>query len=191
MIGTALPPYSPPLMRMNCDRYHAMIKHGFLTEDDPVELINGYVVTKMSIGPNQGGTVNRLNRLLSKRLGDDVIIAVQNPITIHEFSEPEPDIVVARHRDDFYADRHPQPQDILLVIEVADTSLAYDRSAKIPLYAACGIVESWLVDLAQREVTVYRQPAGAAYAQSQVYRAGDLLPLPGGQGTLAVDELGL
>lgn len=191
MIGTALPPYSPPLMRMNCDRYHAMIKHGFLTEDDPVELINGYVVTKMSIGPNQGGTVNRLNRLLSKRLGDDVIIAVQNPITIHEFSEPEPDIVVARHRDDFYADRHPQPQDILLVIEVADTSLAYDRSAKIPLYAACGIVESWLVDLAQREVTVYRQPAGAAYAQSQVYRTGDLLPLPGGQGTLAVDELGL
>ncbi|MFZ4596944.1 MAG: Uma2 family endonuclease [Verrucomicrobiaceae bacterium] len=191
MIGTALPPESPPLMRLTCDRYHAMIQHGFLTEDDPVELINGYLVTKMSIGPNHGGTVNRLNRLLSKRLGDDVIIAVQNPITIHEYSEPEPDIVVAKHRDDFYANRHPQPEDILLVIEVADTSLAYDRSAKIPLYAACGIVESWLVDLAQHEVTVYRQPAGAAYAQSQVYRAGDLLPLPGGQSTLAVDELGL
>ncbi len=191
MIGTALPPYSPPLMRMNCDRYHAMIKHGFLTEDDPVELINGYLVTKMSIGPNHSSVRTRLERLLYRHFNDEWIIRGQEPITIHEYSEPEPDIVVAKHRDDFYADRHPQPEDILLVIEVADTSLAYDRGAKIPLYAACGIVESWLVDLAQHEVTVYRQPAGAAYAQSQVYRAGDMLPLPGGQSTLAVDELGL
>ena len=169
-----------------------MIRAGQLTENDSIELINGYLVTKMSIGPNHGGTVNRLNRLLSKRLGDEVIVTVQNPITIHEYSEPEPDIVVAKFRNDFYAERHPHPEDILLVIEVADTSLAFDRSAKVPLYASCGITETWLVDLAQREVTVYRKPAGASYAEAQVYRAGDALPLPGTSSeSIAVTELGL
>ena len=192
MTETMLPPDAPPLMRVSCERYHALIKSGGLTEDDRIELINGYLVTKMSIGPNHGGTVNRLNRLLSKCFSDDFLVIIQNPITIHEYSEPEPDIVVAKFREDFYAKGHPQPEDILLVIEVADTSLAFDRNAKIPLYASCGIVESWLVDLVQREVTVYQQPAGASYAQQAVYRGGDSLPLPGASGAvIAVADLGL
>lgn len=192
MIGTALPPDSPPLMRLTCERYHSMIRAGQLTENDSIELINGYLVTKMSIGPNHSSVRTRLERLLNRRFGDTWLIRGQEPITIHEYSEPEPDIVVAKFRDDFYAERHPHPEDILLIIEVADTSLSFDRSAKVPLYASCGIAETWLVDLTQREVTAYRRPAGASYAEAQVYRAGDVLPLPGASGeSIAVTELGL
>ncbi|MBL9183992.1 MAG: Uma2 family endonuclease [Verrucomicrobiaceae bacterium] len=191
MIAAQLPPHSPPLLRISCDRYHEMIASGGLREDDRIELINGFLVTKMSIGSIHSAMVNRLNRLLSRLLGDSTIITVQNPITIHEYSEPEPDIVVARFREDFYAERHPYPQDILLVIEVADTSLAFDRDAKIPLYASCGIPESWLVDLNNHEIHVFRRPDGAAYQETHVFRAGDLIPVPGGSEGLAVTTLGL
>lgn len=185
-------PHSPPLLRISCDRYHEMIASGGLKEDDHVELIHGYLVTKMSIGSNHSGMVNRLNRLLGKLLGDAVIVIIQNPVTIHEYSEPEPDVVVAKFRDDYYAGGHPQPEDILLVIEVADSSLAFDRDAKIPLYASCGIPESWLVDLSAGEVTLYRKPDGACYTEHQVCRKGDALPLPGFTDvSLAVADLGL
>jgi len=191
MLVTSLPPHSPPLMRISCDRYHEMIASGGLREDDRIELINGYLVTKMSIGSLHSGMVNRLNRLLGRLFGDSAIVTIQNPVTIHEYSEPEPDVVVAKFREDFYADRHPYPEDILLVIEVADTSLAFDREAKIPLYASCGIPESWLVDLIHHEIHVFRRPDGAAYQETIVFRSGDLLPVPGSTETLAVAELGL
>jgi len=191
MLVTSLPPHSPPLMRISCDRYHEMIASGGLREDDRIELINGYLVTKMSIGSLHSGMVNRLNRLLGRLFGDSAIVTIQNPVTIHEYSEPEPDVVVAKFREDFYADRHPYPEDILLVIEVADTSLAFDREAKIPLYASCGIPESWLVDLIHHEIHVFRRPDGAAYQETLVFRSGDLLPVPGSTETLAVAELGL
>ena len=191
MLVTSLPPHSPPLMRISCDRYHEMIASGGLREDDRIELINGYLVTKMSIGSLHSGMVNRLNRLLGRLFGDSAIVTIQNPVTIHEYSEPEPDVVVAKFREDFYADRHPYPEDILLVIEVADTSLAFDREAKIPLYASCGIPESWLVDLIHHEIHVFRRPDGAAYQETLVFRSGDLLPVPGSTETLEVAELGL
>jgi Uma2 family endonuclease len=178
-------------MRISCDRYHEMIASGGLREDDRIELIEGYLVTKMSIGSLHSGMVNRLNRLLGRLLGDSAIVTIQNPVTIHEYSEPEPDVVVAKFREDFYADRHPYPEDILLVIEVADTSLAFDREAKIPLYASCGIPESWLVDLIHHEIHVFRRPDGAKYQETLVFRSGDLLPVPGSTQTLAVAELGL
>jgi Uma2 family endonuclease len=191
MLVTSLPPHSPPLMRISCDRYHEMIASGGLREDDRIELIEGYLVTKMSIGSLHSGMVNRLNRLLGRLFGDSAIVTIQNPVTIHEYSEPEPDVVVAKFREDFYADRHPYPEDILLVIEVADTILAFDREAKIPLYASCGIPESWLVDLIHHEIHVFRRPDGAKYQETLVFRSGDLLPVPGSTETLAVVELGL
>lgn len=191
MLVTSLPPHSPPLMRISCDRYHEMIASGGLREDDRIELIEGYLVTKMSIGSLHSGMVNRLNRLLGRLFGDSAIVTIQNPVTIHEYSEPEPDVVVAKFREDFYADRHPYPEDILLVIEVADTSLAFDREAKIPLYASCGIPESWLVDLIHHEIHVFRRPDGAKYQETLVFRSGDLLPVPGSTEALAVAELGL
>lgn len=117
---------------------------------------------------------------------------IQNPITIHEYSEPEPDVVVAKYREDFYSGRHPYPEDVLLVIEVADTSLALDREAKVPLYASCGIQETWLVDLNAHEITAYRKPDGARYSEHAVFRNGDILPVPGVEGaSIAVADLGL
>lgn len=167
-----------------------MIRAGQLTENDGVELINGLLFTKMSIGPSHSSVRTRLERVLGKRYGDDWLIRGQDPITIHEYSEPEPDIVVAKFRSDFYAERHPYPADVLLVIEVADTSLTFDRNAKIPLYASCGIQEAWLVDLVQREVTVFRQPEGVVYREQHVYRSGDVIPLPAREDGVGVAELG-
>jgi Uma2 family endonuclease len=177
MTLAALPPTAPPLARITCEKYHAMIKQGVLSEDDRVELIHGFLVTKMSIGSLHGGTVNKLLHLLPPLLGGKAIITVQNPITIHDYSEPEPDIVIARHRADFYADSHPQPKDVLVAIEVADTSLAYDRDAKIPLYASCGIPEAWLVDINGKTISVFSHPEGAAYSQETAYTSGMNIPL--------------
>lgn len=191
MLVTSLPPHSPPLMRISCDRYHEMIASGGLREDDRIELIEGYLVTKRSIGSRHSSVLSKLERFLHRIIRDDLIVRGQNPVTIHEYSEPEPDVVVAKFREDFYADRHPYPEDILLVIEVADTSLAFDREAKIPLYASCGIPESWLVDLIHHEIHVFRRPDGAKYQETLVFRSGDLLPVPGSTEALAVAELGL
>ena len=133
-----------------------------------------------------------LNFLLSRQLNGGAIVSVQDPITINEYSEPEPDLVVARFRDDFYRNGHPTPHDIHLVVEVADSSLAVDRQAKIPLYAACGIPEVWLVNLVEKKVSVYRQPDGNAYAEVTDVHAGQVLPVPGFPNALIpVDSLGL
>lgn len=184
-------PTELPLARISCEKYHALIRSGAFTEDDRLELLNGYLIQKMSIGPNHAGAVKALNFLLSRRLGDRAIVAVQDPVTINEYSEPEPDIVVARFREDFYREKHPTPADILLVVEVADSSLSYDLNAKIPLYAAADIPEAWLVNLATRQITVFTRPDGAAYTQSRLCKSGDNLTMPGFADVIVkVDELG-
>lgn len=181
-----------PLARITTAKYHALIRSGAFTEEDRLELIDGYLVQKMSIGSLHAGVVKALNFLLSRRLGDRAIVSVQDPITINEYSEPEPDVVVAKFRSDFYKSAHPEPADVLLVIEVADTSLTYDRTAKIPLYAAAGIPQSWLVDLQAHQVTVFSQPDGAVYLKSQVFTAEEVFSLPGFDDvTLTVREIGL
>lgn len=192
MLAAQLTPEAPPLMRITCDRYHAMIAGGGLTPEDRVELIDGYLITKMSIGPHHSAVVTKLERLLDRKLEDRAIVRGQNPVTIHDYSEPEPDVVVARFRQDYYATRHPHPEDVLLVIEVADSSLAFDRNAKIPLYAAAGIPETWLVDLAESQILVFRKPEGVEYLEMEIFGAGDTLPVPGFEdATLAVNDLSL
>lgn len=180
MIAEAiLSPALLPLARLTRERYHAMIASGLFNEDERLELIDGYLVQKMSIGSNHAGVVNALNRLLNRSLGDRVIVAVQNPISIHEYSEPEPDLVIAKFREDFYAKGHPQPEDVLLVIEVADTSIDYDLKAKVPLYAAAGIPEVWLVNLNDSTLTVFNHPEGIAYQQSTRLTVEDSVAVPG------------
>lgn len=183
---------SPSLMRLNCERYHVLVSSGVLTEEDRVELIDGYLFTKMSIGSKHGGTVNYLNRTLGKLLGDQVIVAIQNPVTIKDYSEPEPDVVVAKFREDFYTKSHPYPEDVNLVIEVSDSSLDYDKNIKVPLYASCGIPEVWVVDLNQRQVLVYRQPEGDLYREQLVFGPGEDVPLPTAPGIfISVNDLGI
>ncbi len=185
---------SAPLKTHNftVDEYHLMGEAGVLREDDRVELIDGQVVEMTPIGPRHAGCVNRLTGLLSRLGGGGVTVSIQNPVILGERWEPQPDVTVLRHRADGYAARHPEPADILLVIEVADTSVEYDRSIKIPLYAWAEVPEAWLVSLPSDQIEVYRDPAGGSYAEvTSISRGETLTPLllPGA-GLSVADILG-
>ncbi len=171
---------SAPLETHNftVDEYHRMAKAGVLHEDDRVELIDGRVVEMTPIGPEHAGCVDDLARLFTGLAGNAWIVRVQNPVVLGKHAEPEPDIAVLRPRPRGYRTRHPGPDDVILVIEVADTSLEYDRSVKIPLYAAAGIPEVWLVNLPDELIEVYRNPTGGSYAEiTSLSRGETLTPL--------------
>ncbi len=148
---------------------------GILGEDDRVELLDGEIVEMTPIGPGHAGCVNRLTQLLVAGLGDRAVVAVQNPVRLALRSEPQPDLVVARPRADFYRLAHPTPGDVLLLVEVAETSADFDREVKTPLYAQAGIPELWLVDVPSRQVVVHRAPAGGRYGEVRSVGHGDRL----------------
>jgi Uma2 family endonuclease len=150
-----------------------MIEAGILSEDDRLELIDGDVLEMSPIGSRHASCVKRLNALLTQRFGTKRIVSVQDPIVLGEFSSPQPDVAVLTYRSDYYSDSHPTAADTHLVIEVADTSLEYDRSMKIPLYAAAAIGECWLVDLNDEVVTVYSAPERGAYRTVSRFAGGD------------------
>ncbi len=183
---------STPLRTHNftVDEYHRMAEAGVFHEDDRVELIDGQVVEMAPIGPRHAGCVNRLTELFSPLAGTIATLSVQNPVILAQHEEPQPDFTVLRHRADGYAARHPKPADILLVIEVADTSVEYDRSVKILLYARAGVPEAWLVNLPADRIEVYRDPAGGGYADvTSVSRGETLTPLEVPSATLSVDRI--
>ena len=158
--------------------YHRMIETGILTKDDRVELLEGEIVEMGRPGPPQQGTVDRLNRLFTSRLGDRVIVRVQGPVLLASVeSEPEPDVALLVPRPDFYTTGHPEPDDILLLIEVMDSSAVKDRRVKLPLYARAGVAETWLVDLTTDRVEVHRRPGPAGYADSRTLRRGEPLAI--------------
>jgi Uma2 family endonuclease len=176
--------------RFTADEYHRMGESGLFGEDDRVELIEGEIIEMTPIGSRHSGTVIRLNRLLGQAVGDRAILATQSPLRLDVASEPEPDVALLRPRDDFYTTSHPGPADVLLLVEVAEASLRFDREVKVPLYARHGIPAVWLVDLAGRELTAYQQPAGEGYLQQCVITDLAAVELPG-LSDLAVDLSGL
>lgn len=151
--------------------YARMREAGILTEDDRVELIDGEVYHMSPIGPLHVAIVNRLNSMCIQSLGTTAIVSVQNPIQLTDYTEPQPDIALLHPRIDFYADALPGPDDILLLIEVADSSLEYDRDIKLPRYAATGIAEVWIIDIESHQVTQYLQP----YQTVRVYGVDDTI----------------
>lgn len=155
--------------------FDRMLEAGILTEDDRVELIEGEIVEMSPIGSRHAACVKRLNRLLLRQLGETVVLGIQDPIHLSASSEPQPDISVCRPRADDYATRHPTPADVLLLVEVADTSLLFDRDEKLPLYAQAGIPEVWLVDLVDEQVIVYSRPANETYQIQQRFIRGQLV----------------
>jgi Uma2 family endonuclease len=170
--------------------FHQMAQAAIFGEDDRVELLAGEIVQMTPIGSRHAACVSRLNRLLSRLLGDESIVRVQDPLHLDDHSEPQPDLVVVHRREDFYRDAHPRPRDVQLVIEVSDTSAADDRTDKVPLYARSGIPEVWLVDLTTASVDVYREPAADGYRHSvRVERPATLtastLSIPG----IRVDDI--
>jgi Uma2 family endonuclease len=145
--------------------YARMREAGILAEDDRVELLDGEIYLMSPLGPLHIAIVNRLNKLLVRQVGDDAIVSVQNAVQLDDYSEPQPDVALLHPRDDYYAQALPRPDDILLLIEVADTSLGYDRDQKLPRYAASNIGEVWIVDVDQRLVEQYSQPLQGQYTQ--------------------------
>lgn len=151
--------------RFSTEDYHRLAEVGILSEDDRVELIEGEVVEMSPIGSRHAGTLKRLVALFGQRLGSAVVLSVQDPLDLDDGTEPEPDLMLLRPRPDFYSESHPRPADVLLLVEVADTSLAVDRTQKADLYAAVGIAEYWVVDVERRRVFVHTGAMSTGYAK--------------------------
>lgn len=184
MSGTVTP------YRFTVDEYYRMAEAGIFTEDDRVELIDGEIIKMSPIGSPHAGCVSTLDNLVRECLGARVHVRVQNPVRLSLHSEPEPDLAVVVPRADNYRTRHPTPEDVLLIIEVSDTTLPYDRDVKLPLYAAAGIPEVWIADIGGEAVSASWEPRGGQYQRTATYRRGDTITsvtVP--ELTLAVDEI--
>ena len=177
--------------RFTVDEYDRMAEVGLLTQCDRVELLDGDIVEMSPIGDEHASVVARISHVLSTRFGARSIIWPQNPVGLRVVrSVPQPDVALLRARDDFYRSGRPGPADVLLLIEVMDTSVATDRGVKLPLYARAGIVEVWLVDVGTGTIEVYRTASASGYADTRVLRHGDrLVPQAFPDVTLAVDDL--
>jgi Uma2 family endonuclease len=166
--------------RFTVHDYHRMGEAGILHEDDRVELIEGEIVEMAAIGTRHFTCVNGLTRLLVRGVGDAAIVSVQNPVRLDEHTEPQPDLAVLQTRD--YRESLPLPEDVLLLIEVSDTTLSYDRGVKLPLYARTGISEVWIVDLTGEVIERHTGPSGDGFQNVERLRRGEEIrssPLPG------------
>ena len=176
--------------RFSVDEYQQMIESGILSENDRVELIHGEIIEKMPIGPKHSGGVIKLTQTFSRILMDSVLISIQNPVVLAD-SEPEPDVTLLKPRDDYYASAKPTAADVLLLVEIADSSLDFDHDVKLPMYAQAGIREYWLINLDEDCLEVYRQPtAQGEYARIQTFRRGQSVELEAFPGlSIPVDQL--
>ena len=158
--------------------YYQMMESGIIREGERVELILGQIFTMAAKGTRHTLSTRKLFKQLLALIGDRADVQSQDPITLANNSEPEPDIVIARLRSDDYANSHPAPADIILVIEVADSSIRFDRETKAPLYAAAGISEYWIVNLIDNRLEIYRQPQGSIYTSIQIVTPPQSINLP-------------
>ena len=158
--------------RFTAADFEAMVAAGILNDEDRVELLEGEVVDMAPIGPPHAACVRRLTRLFVTRLGD-VDVSVQNPIRLSDLSEPEPDVTVLAPRPGDYEESHPRPEDVLLLVEVADSTLLRDREWKLPLYAQAGIPEVWIIDLTGRTVECHREPGPTGYGRTDRLAPGE------------------
>jgi Uma2 family endonuclease len=176
--------------RFTADEYQAMGLAGILSEDDRVELIDGEILVMTPISAAHAAAVNRANRALVRAAGDAAIVSPQNPVRLNLFNEPQPDLVLFRPRDDFYRTTHPLISDVLLVIEIAHSSLRYDRDVKTALYARHAVVEYWLVHLESGTLTRYTSPGDGAYRETAVHARGErMAPRALPDCVISVDDL--
>ena len=161
--------------RFTVEEFHKMTEVGILPEESGWEIIDGYLIDKMSIGSRHAGTVNRLNRKLTTLLGEKVIVSIQNPVHIDAYNEPEPDIALLKPREDFYTDNLPIPQDVLLLVKVADATVESDRNIKKTLYAESGIAEFWIVNLKEDTVERYSSLKNGTYRLAEIFESGETI----------------
>jgi Uma2 family endonuclease len=148
------------------DDYYRMAEVGILKPTDRVELIEGEIVEMSPIGVRHAMAVNRANMIFARGVGDRAVVAVQNAARINIYNEPQPDLVLIRPREGFYGKEHPKPEEVLLLIEVSETSLRFDRNVKLPIYARNGVREFWLVDLNSDTISVFRKPKDDTYTET-------------------------
>ena len=153
--------------------YHLIGETGIIPEGRRVELLNGEIVKMSPIKSPHASTVKVLISILTSRLTEDFILDVQNPVELSEYSEPEPDLAILKFKADFYSSAHPKPEDVELLIEVADSTLQKDRKVKLPLYAEAGIKEVWIVNLKEQQIEVSTEPHQLGYSNLHTYRKGD------------------
>ena len=163
--------------KLTVDDVYRMAEAGILAEDDRIEIIDGEIIDMAAIGTGHASVVNRINSALTAAFGATAIVSVQNPVRLDDHNQPQPDFAVLKPRPDFYSERHPRAVDVLLLVEVADTSLRYDRAVKLPVYARAGIAEVWIVDLQHRVIDAHRLPTAEGFAQNTAHRAGHTLRL--------------
>lgn len=149
--------------RLSVHDYHRMGDAGILAMDARVELIEGEIVDMTPIGSKHASIVTRMTEMFYRKMQTRAIVSVQSPITLAGNSEPEPDIILLRPRKDYYSDAHPHADDVLLIVEVADTTLRYDLEIKVPLYARCGIPEVWIVDIRSMQINMFSSPDDGVY----------------------------
>lgn len=154
--------------RLTVEQFHRMGEAGVIGPEVRVELLEGEVVEMAPIGTRHAAVVKRLVSMLSGVLGEHAVLSVQDPLRLDDHSEPQPDLMLLAPRADFYASAHPTPADVLLLVEVADTTSRYDREVKLPLYARHGVAEVWLIDLDERLAHVLREPREGRYTQITV-----------------------
>jgi Uma2 family endonuclease len=169
MAITTLPPTN--LRLITTADYHRMAEVGILAADEQVELIAGQIIQKMPKGPTHSARCKRIEKLLERYLGEQVLVRLQDPIQLDIYSEPEPDIAVVHPNTSFYADHHSIPDEVYLIIEIADTTINRDLGVKADLYAAAGIIDYWVVNLTTQQLHVFREPQPDGYQRQLILRA--------------------
>jgi len=164
---------TPSPHRFNAEDYHRLAETGILAPDARVELIEGAIHDMSPIGPLHSGVTVRLNRFFSLRAKSRWLVLVQDAIRLDNYSEPQPDLVLLKPAPDDFVSHHPTPDDVLLLIEIADTSLEFDRTKKLPVYARAGIPEVWIINLQESAIEIYREPHFTGYEKKTVLRSGD------------------
>jgi hypothetical protein len=159
--------------RFTVEEYYRMAEIGVLKPDVRVELLEGEIIDMMPIGPFHGGMTKRLIRFFSNLSKGRWVVSAQDPVHLDEYSEPQPDLMLLKPDPDDYTTRHPGPEDVFLLVEVADSTLDYDRGRKLPAYGRAAVREVWIINLPERTIEVYREPHYLGYGSTTVLRAGD------------------
>lgn len=167
---------------ISVEEYHKMAEAGILKPDDRVELLNGKIIKMSPIGSKHDACVDKTDEFLRRALSGIALVRVQNPVILSDFSEPEPDIAIVKRKENYYADKHPTAGEVILIIEVADSSLEIDRQLKLPVYAAGQIPEYWIINVEKREVEVYQSPFKGLYRFRDIYFPED---------EIAISQLGV
>ncbi len=167
----------PDRYRFTAEQYNRLGEARVLGEDDRVELMDGEILLMCPIGYRHAAHVTELTTLLVRNSMEEMRVSVQNPLDLGQRYQPQPDLMLLRERADRYKSGLPTAADVLLLIEVADSSLDYDQHTKLPVYAQAGIAEVWIVNLDADQVEVYTQPQGTAYTATRVVGRGETVPI--------------